>query len=328
MTDTPLILTMGEPAGIGGEIAVAAWEARARGALSPFCLLDDPARLRRLTNAPLMEIARPADASACFGRAIPVIPLSSSVQGHPGRPHAADAALVIESISRAVTACMDGSAAGMVTNPINKALLYDAGFRHPGHTEFVAELSGGDRPVMMIAGPSLRVVPATIHLPLAEVSGALRTDELIAIGRIVLAALTRDFGCMPARVAFAGLNPHAGEGGALGTEDEAIIRPAVEALNAEGHHVVGPLPADTMFHAPARARFDAAICMYHDQALVPAKTLDFDQGVNVTLGLPIVRTSPDHGTAFDIAGKGIARPDSLIAAIRLAADIARRRSTR
>ncbi len=326
MSDTPLLLTMGEPAGIGGEIAIAAWQARRASGLSPFCLLDDPARLRALTDLPLAEIGHPSEAAGCFADAIPVLPLSGQVQGRPGHPHRGDAPLVIESITRAVAACMDGTASGMVTNPINKALLYDAGFRHPGHTEFVADLSGGDRPVMMIAGPNLRVVPATIHLPLSAVPGALNTDDLIAIGRIVLEALSRDFGCVPPRVAFAGLNPHAGEGGALGTEDDAIIRPAVETLRAEGHLVAGPLPADTMFHPPARAKYDAAICMYHDQALVPAKTLDFDQGVNVTLGLPIVRTSPDHGTAFDIAGKGVARPDSLIAALRLAAEIAARRA--
>lgn len=328
MCVAPLLLTMGEPAGIGGEIAVAAWQARQTSGLSPFCLLDDPARLRALTDLPLAEVTNLVEALNVFADAIPVMPLSGHVQGHPGRPHAADAPLVIESITRAVAACMDGTASGMVTNPINKALLYDAGFRHPGHTEFVADLSGATRPVMMIAGPNLRVVPATIHLPISAVPAALNTGDLIAIGRIVIHALSRDFGCNPPRVAFAGLNPHAGEAGALGREDDAIIRPAVQALQAEGHDVVGPLPADTMFHPPARARYDAAICMYHDQALVPAKTLDFDQGVNVTLGLPIVRTSPDHGTAFDIAGRGVARADSLIAALRLAADIAARRATR
>lgn len=328
MSAAPLLLTMGEPAGIGGEIAIAAWQSRQTHGLSPFCLLDDPARLHALTDLPLTEVASPAEALNVFADAIPVMPLSGHVKGSPGQPHSADAPLVIESITRAVAACMDGTASGMVTNPINKALLYDAGFRHPGHTEFVADLSGAARPVMMIAGPNLRVVPATIHLPISAVPSALKTEDLIAIGRIVLTALARDFGCKPPRVAFAGLNPHAGEGGALGLEDDAIIRPAVETLRSGGHDVVGPLPADTMFHPPARAKYDAAICMYHDQALVPAKTLDFDQGVNVTLGLPIVRTSPDHGTAFDIASRGIARADSLIAALRLAADIAARRAAR
>ncbi len=318
MPDAPLLLTMGEPAGIGGEIAVAAWQARRDAGLSPFCLLDDPDRLRTLTDAPVVEVRHPADARDCFADALPVIALSGRVQGRPGHPVSSDAPLVIESITRAVAACMDGTASGMVTNPINKALLYEAGFRHPGHTEFVAELSGGARPVMMIAGPSLRVVPATIHIPLAAVPDALNTADLIALGRIVLDALAGDFGCNPPRVAFAGLNPHAGEGGALGAEDDRVIRPAVEFLLAEGHAVTGPLPADTMFHPPARARYDAAICMYHDQALIPVKTLGFDAGVNITLGLPIVRTSPDHGTALSLAGTGKASVTSMLAAIRLA----------
>lgn len=325
MTTRPLLLSMGEPAGICPEITLAAWQSRARERLPVFAVVGDPVFLRRADDVPVVAISDPAEAIDHFDTALPVIPLSGSVGGQPGTPASGDAALVIESIERAVAACMAGTASGIVTNPINKALLYDAGFRHPGHTEFIAELSGAALPVMMIAGPSLRVVPATIHLPLSAVPQALSTDGLVAVGQIVLDALRQDFGCTPPRVAFAGLNPHAGEGGALGKEDDAIIRPAVEVLRQRGHDVAGPLPADTMFHAAARARYDAAICMYHDQALVPVKTLDFDLGVNVTLGLPIVRTSPDHGTAFDIAGKGIARPDSLIQAIRLAGEIAERR---
>ncbi|MDF1734215.1 MAG: 4-hydroxythreonine-4-phosphate dehydrogenase PdxA [Minwuia sp.] len=328
MSPHPLLLSMGEPAGICGEITLAAWQARNLQNLPSFALVGDAGFLRAISDVPIVEISHPAEAAGVFDTALPVIPVSDSVRARAGAPAREDAALVIESIERAVAACMAGEASGIVTNPINKALLYDAGFRHPGHTEFIAELSGAELPVMMIAGPSLRVVPATIHLPLSAVPAALSTDWLVAVGRIVLNALLHDFGCQPPRVAFAGLNPHAGEGGALGMEDDAIIRPAAEQLRREGHDVVGPLPADTMFHASARARYDAAICMYHDQALVPVKTLDFDLGVNVTLGLPIVRTSPDHGTAFDIAGKGMARADSLIQAIRLAGEIAERRAAR
>ena len=307
MTPRALLLSMGEPAGVCGEITLAAWQARRLENLPTFALVGDAGFLRAIGGVPIVEISSPAEAAGVFDTALPVLPISGTVKASPGNPDRRDAPLVIESIERAVTACMSGEASGIVTNPINKALLYEAGFRHPGHTEFIAELSG--------AG-----------LPLSAVPAALSTDGLVAVGRIVLSALEHDFGCRPPRVAFAGLNPHAGEGGALGQEDEAIIRPAVEQLRREGHDVVGPLPADTMFHASARARYDAAICMYHDQALVPVKTLDFDLGVNVTLGLPIVRTSPDHGTAFDIAGKGIARPDSLIQAIRLAGEIAERRA--
>ncbi len=326
MSPRPLLLSMGEPAGICSEITLAAWQARRLEHLPVFALVGDPRLLSATSDVPIVEISSPAEAAGVFDVALPVLPVSGTVRAGPGSPDRRDAPLVIESIERAVAACMSGEASGIVTNPINKALLYDVGFRHPGHTEFIAELSGAELPVMMIAGPSLRVVPATIHLPLSAVPAALSTDGLVAVGRIVLNALTRDFGCQPPRVAFAGLNPHAGEGGALGPEDGAIIRPAVEQLRGQGHDVVGPLPADTMFHASARARYDAAICMYHDQALVPVKTLDFDLGVNVTLGLPIVRTSPDHGTAFDIAGKGMARADSLIQAIRLAGEIAERRA--
>ncbi|MDF1731623.1 MAG: 4-hydroxythreonine-4-phosphate dehydrogenase PdxA [Minwuia sp.] len=326
MSPPPLLLSMGEPAGVCGEITLAAWRVRSLENLPTFAVVGDPGFLRAISDVPIVEIGSPAEAAGVFDTALPVLPVSGTVNASPGNPDRRDAPLVVESIERAVAACMSGDASGIVTNPINKALLYEAGFRHPGHTEFIAELSGADLPVMMIAGPSLRVVPATIHLPLSAVPTALSTDGLVAVGRIVLNALEHDFGCQPPRVAFAGLNPHAGEGGALGLEDGAVIRPAVDQLRREGHDVVGPLPADTMFHASARARYDAAICMYHDQALVPVKTLDFDLGVNVTLGLPIVRTSPDHGTAFDIAGKGIARADSLVQAIRLAGEIADRRA--
>jgi 4-hydroxythreonine-4-phosphate dehydrogenase len=232
---------------------------------------------------------------------------------------------VIASIARSVALTRAGATAAVVTNPIHKATLYAAGFGFPGHTEFLAQLAGGARPVMMLVGPSLRVVPLTVHIALAEVPGRLDQEMIVAQGRIVAEALRRDFAITRPRLAVAALNPHAGEGGAMGDEEERFVVPAVARLRAEGIDVVGPLPADTMFHPRARQGYDAALCMYHDQALVPVKTLDFDEAVNVTLGLPFVRTSPDHGTALDIAGQGRARPDSLIAAIELAAAMARRR---
>ncbi|ANK82657.1 MAG: 4-hydroxythreonine-4-phosphate dehydrogenase PdxA [Rhizobiales bacterium NRL2] len=323
----PLAVTMGEPAGIGGDITLAAWRDRGRMDLPPFFVIDDPARLERLArrleiDAPVVPIRDPSEAAGVFAEALPVLAVEGRVSAGPGRPDPADAPLVIAAIERAVALCLEGGAAGVVTNPINKAELYRAGFTHPGHTEFIGHLCGGARAVMMLAGPSLRVVPATIHLPLADAVRALKGGDLVAIGRIVLRTLRDDFGIDRPRLAFAGLNPHAGENGALGREDIDIIAPAVAELARGGDSVVGPLPADTMFHAPARAEYDAAICMYHDQALIPVKALDFDSAVNVTLGLPIVRTSPDHGTAFDIAGRGVARPHSLISAIRLAGEIA------
>ena len=320
----PLAVTMGEPAGIGGEITAAAWR-RLAGRGPAFLVLDDPDRLRRLGGAPIREIADPSEATAVFPHALPVLPLGQKVEARPGQPEPATAAAVIASIARAVALTRAGATAAVVTNPIHKATLYAAGFGFPGHTEFLAELAGGGRPVMLLAGPTLRVVPLTVHLPLAEVPRRLDSAAIVEQARIVAEALRRDFGIAAPRLAVAALNPHAGEGGAMGGEEERIILPALQQLRAEGIDVAGPLPADTMFHARARAGYDAALCMYHDQALVPIKTLHFDEAVNVTLGLPFVRTSPDHGTALGIAGQGTARPDSLIAAIELAAAMARRR---
>jgi 4-hydroxythreonine-4-phosphate dehydrogenase len=316
---------MGEPAGIGGEITLAAW--RRLAATGPtFLALDDPERLQRLAGAtPLQEIADPGEAEAVFPRALPVLALGQRVAALPGRPNGLHAAAVIASITRAVALTRAGATAAVVTNPIHKAVLYAAGFGFPGHTEFLADLAGAPLPVMMLAGPSLKVVPLTVHIPLAEVARRLDADRIVRRARIVADALRRDFGIARPRLAVAGLNPHAGEGGAMGEEEKLIIAPALTRLRAEGLAVLGPLPADTMFHARARAGYDVALCMYHDQALIPAKTLDFDEAVNVTLGLPFVRTSPDHGTALDIAGRGVARPNSLIAAIELAAVLARRR---
>jgi len=315
----PLALTMGDPAGIGGEIAVAAWRAGA----PLFFAIDDPARLAAL-GAPVAEIEDPAQAEAVFPHALPVLPERLPKTPRPGAPDPANAASVVASITRAVALTQAGAAAAVVTNPINKqALREGAGFAFPGHTEFLAHLGGIERAVMLLAGPQLRVVPVTIHVSLAEAARSLSGAAITATIRILAAALRRDFALPAPRIAVAGLNPHAGEGGAMGREEITIIAPALDALRAEGIDVRGPLPADTMFHAAARARYDAAVCMYHDQALIPIKTLDFDRGVNVTLGLPFIRTSPDHGTAYDIAGQGVASPVSLIEALRLAASMAR-----
>ena len=325
-----LALTMGEPAGIGGEIALKAW-LRRRDGMPPFYVIDDPGRLAALArrlgwSVPIRSVDAPQDATAMFAESLPVLPVGGVPRAEPGRPDPADAPLVIRAIEAAVAQVRAGHAAAVVTNPINKNALYRAGFRHPGHTEFLAELAGtGASAVMMLASPQLRVVPITIHLALRQAIAQLSGAAIIHAGRVTHQALVRDFGVARPVLAFAGLNPHAGEGGALGREEIEIIAPAIAALRAEGIDARGPLAADTMFHAEARRGYDAALCMYHDQALIPIKTIDFDGAVNVTLGLPFIRTSPDHGTAFDIAGSGTARPDSLIAALRLAAAMAAQR---
>ncbi len=321
----PLAVTMGEPAGIGGEILLAAW--RRLAATGPaFLALDDPERLRALPGGtPIRDVADPTEAAAIFPYALPVLALEQRVEATPGRLDTRHGAAVIASIARAVSLTRAGATAAVVTNPIHKATLYKTGFAFPGHTEFLAELAGVAMPVMMLAGPSVKVVPLTVHIPLAEVPRVLDTEGIVRRVQVVADAMRRDFGIARPRLAVAGLNPHAGEGGAMGDEEARIIAPALATLRAEGLDVLGPFPADTMFHARARAGYDVALCMYHDQALIPVKTLDFDEAVNVTLGLPFVRTSPDHGTALDIAGRGVARPDSLIAAIEMAAAIARRR---
>jgi 4-hydroxythreonine-4-phosphate dehydrogenase len=321
---------MGEPAGIGGEITLKAWQ-RTRAGGTPFFLIDDPARLSALAHylslsVPIAEIASPQEAPRRFADALPVLPLALAQPVRPGRLDPANGPAVIESIRRAVELALAGEAAAVVTNPIHKKALYDCGFHHPGHTEFLAELTGLKTPsVMMLASAALRVVPVTIHLSLRDAITSLRGEDILHCARVTAEALKTDFGIASPRLAISGLNPHAGEDGAMGREESEIIRPAIAALRAEGLSVAGPLPADTMFHAKARAGYDAAICMYHDQALIPLKTLAFEQGVDVTLGLPIVRTSPDHGTALDIAGSGRADPASLIAALEMAAEIASRR---
>ncbi len=322
----PLALTMGDPAGIGGELTVQAWAAL-RESGPPFVALDDPARLRRslppCRSGPLRVRPKLPPCSRrccrlfpsrCRNRRSQVGPTPPTVR--PSSPRS----------SARSGSCKQGEAAALVTNPISKAVLYASGFPHPGHTEFLAALTGfAGREVMMLASPKLRVVPVTVHVSLRRALDTLTTDAIVAAARTTAAALRRDFGIASPCLAVAGLNPHAGEGGALGTEERTLIEPAIRALRAEGIDVTGPHPPDTMFTEGARASYDAAVCMYHDQALIPLKTLDMQNGVNVTLGLPIVRTSPDHGTAFDIAGKGVADPSSLIAALRLAAAIARNR---
>jgi 4-hydroxythreonine-4-phosphate dehydrogenase len=318
----PLILTMGEPAGIGAEITVGAWRAL-RGSGPCFALIDDAGRD---FGVPVVRIAAPEEASAVFAQALPILhrPLATPVV--PGKPSPAHAGAVIGAIEEAVALAKAGRAAGVVTNPIQKASLTAAGFPHPGHTEFLGELAGtGVPPVMMLACPELRVVPVTVHEALAKAIARLNPALIMETTRIVDAALKRDFGIAAPRLAIAGLNPHAGEAGTMGREEIDIIAPAIAALRAEGIDARGPMPPDTMFTALARPGYDAAICLYHDQALIPIKTIDMAGGVNVTLGLSIIRTSPDHGTALDIAGKGLADPASLIAAIRLAGELAEKR---
>ncbi len=324
----PVAVTQGDPAGIGPEILLRAMRAAFEGRSLPrFYALADPELLAR-TAARLgldvpIEIVTPEDAAAVFPRALPVVPLESRcAPPEPGRPDPGTASGTIEAIERAVADVAAGRASAVVTNPIAKSVLYAAGFRHPGHTEFLGELAERHwgrpvRPVMMIWSRLLAVVPITIHVPLARVPELLTAELVEETVRIVARDRSR-YGSGGLRLALAGLNPHAGESGTIGREDEDVLRPCVERLRAEGFDIRGPLPADTMFHERARATYDVALCPYHDQALIPVKTLAFDEGVNVTLGLPFIRTSPDHGTAFDIAGKGVARPDSLIEAIMLA----------
>jgi 4-hydroxythreonine-4-phosphate dehydrogenase len=324
----PLALTLGEPAGIGADITLAAWRRRAELALPAFYLLADPAslaeRARRLSLDIPIAVVEPAAAAAAFRTALPVVDIGIAITAQPGQPDKTSAPAALAAIDRAVADVRAGIAAALVTNPVAKNVLYRAGFAQPGHTEYLAELAQGAtgepvHPVMLLWSPELAVVPVTIHLPLREVVSRLTADLIVQTGRIVAHDLAARFGIARPRLAVAGLNPHAGEDGALGLEDLEVVRPAVERLRADGIDARGPLPADTMFHAAARASYDVALAMYHDQALIPIKTLAFEHAVNVTLGLPFIRTSPDHGTAFDIAGTGRADPSSLIAALALAA---------
>lgn len=324
---------MGEPAGIGGEIAFKAWQERKKHKLPPFFVIGDPQWLAGCgAYAGIMEISSPADAVKHFNKALPVWPLRLSTPAMPGKPDPRNADAVLAAIRAGVKFAQSGAISALVTNPIEKAVLYGAGFSHPGHTEFLAELTGAAKPPVMLLAcpasgkdPGLRVALVTVHLPLAGVAAQIDRTQIIETARTVAAALAGDFGIAAPRLAIAALNPHAGEQGALGREEIEIIAPAVADLMGMGINAQGPLPADTLFHAGARRRFDCVICMYHDQALIPLKTIDFARGVNVTLGLDIVRTSPDHGVALDIAGQGVASPASLIAALHMARDIARSR---
>ena len=326
----PLALSMGEPAGVGAELIAKAWSAlKAEG---PVFVVVGDAALLRAQGQPVQTVLSASEADAVFGRAIPVLdtPLPAAVKA--GHPEAANAGTVADWIEQAVNLAMSGEASGVVTAPIAKAPLYAAGFRFPGHTEFIAELTadvpfaGTRGPVMMLTAKDLRACLVTIHSPLAEVPELVTVERVCRSARVVHEALKRDFGIARPQLALAALNPHAGEGGAIGLEEIVVLQPAVETLRAEGILITDPRPADTLFHDEARATYDAVLCLYHDQALIPVKTLDFWGGVNTTLGLPVIRTSPDHGTGFDIAGKGVARADSLIAAIRLAGQMAAARA--
>jgi 4-hydroxythreonine-4-phosphate dehydrogenase len=321
-----IALTMGDPAGIGGELTLKAWRDRRVLNLPHFFTIDDPDRLAALAkrlgwNVPITEIETPENAARVFEDALPILANPLAAPARTGQPDPANAGAVLSSIRRAVALTQGGSAAAIVTNPVHKRTLYKAGFAHPGHTEFLAELAGVSRSVMMLLCPELRVVPVTAHVPLSQAIERLSCDEIVAVGRITAAALENDFGISRPRIAVAALNPHAGEEGALGREEREIILPAIELLKTTGVSITGPAPADTLFHEGARSAYDAALCMYHDQALIPLKTINFSAGVNVTLGLPFVRTSPDHGTALDIAGTGHADASSLVAALLTAAQI-------
>jgi 4-hydroxythreonine-4-phosphate dehydrogenase len=330
-----IALSQGDPAGIGPDLALAAWVQRIEADLPAFLYLGDPRVLQK--RADILGIAfqwreaTPETAMTVFPDALPVMAIDCVSAVAAGQPDAANADAIVKSIETAVQLCLSGRVAAVTTNPIAKSVLYQAGFGFPGHTEFLADLATQHlgktvMPVMLLAGPELKTVPVTIHIPLRDVPSHLTTELILQTCRIVDHDLRTRFGMRSPRLALAGLNPHAGENGALGAEDRDIIAPAAVQLAAEGIAIVGPLPADTMFHARARATYDVAICMYHDQALIPAKALGFDDAVNVTLGLPFIRTSPDHGTAFSLAGTGKARPDSLMAALRLARDMATRQA--
>ena len=325
-----LALSMGEPAGIGPEVVLKAWLASEREGVAPFAVFGDPELLK--SRARMFGLTVPVhackleEAFDAFPMNLPVIPLKSAMSDNPGTLQVENAAAVIEAVESATRAVIEGKARALITCPIQKSNLYKAGFKHPGHTEYLGalaeEMTGKPaHPVMMLAGPELRTIPVTVHISIAEVPGSLTPERLETVARITYQDLKTRLGISAPRLAVAGLNPHAGEAGGMGKEDDAIIAPVVEKLRAEGMLIKGPLPADTLFHQKAREHYDAALCMYHDQALIPVKTIAFDETVNVTLGLPFIRTSPDHGTALDIAGKGIANPANLIASLKLAGEL-------
>ena len=317
---SPLAISLGDPAGIGPEVIAKCWDSRDEFRLPPFVAIGDPRAIVSVWDGPIEVIDDPRQADAAFDVGLPLLQLNAAHSDTPGHPSVAGAHCSLDSLEIAVGLARSGSAAAVVTGPVAKEQLYSIGFQHPGQTEFVAERCGvaAGNVVMMLAGPSLRTVPVTTHLPLSQVPKALTSALIESRGRATLRGLERNFGIAEPRLAVSGLNPHSGEGGQLGTEERDIIEPAIAVLAAEGWRVSGPHPADTMFHASARATYDAALCMYHDQALIPIKALHFEDAVNVTLGLPIVRTAPDHGTAFDIAGQDRADPRPMAAAIRMA----------
>lgn len=327
MEISPLAIALGDPAGIGPEIVAKAWDAREQYGLAPFFAIGDQRSIETVWSGPTRLIASPEDAAGCFADALPLIQIEDTGLIIPGAPDLAGARCALDSLELAAGLARSPIVGGLVTAPVAKAQLYAIGFTHPGQTEFIAERCGiaSANTVMLLAGPTLRTVPITTHIPLREVVDHLTVDLIVAKARATERGLARNFGIERPRLAIAGFNPHAGEQGAIGREEIDLILPAIEILLAEGIDIVGPLAADTMFHARARTQYDCALCLYHDQALIPLKTLHFDEGVNMTLGLPIVRTAPDHGTAFGIAGQNRANPGAMIAAITLAAEAARNR---
>jgi 4-hydroxythreonine-4-phosphate dehydrogenase len=322
----PLAVALGDPAGIGPEITAKAWERRATEPVPSFFAVGAPEALRAVWGGPLQVVAGPDEAASCFREALPLIRIDSAGETRPGQPTLEGARNALDALELAVGLTRSGASSGLVTGPVSKAQLYTIGFTHPGQTEFIAERCGiaAEMAAMMLAGPTLRTVPVTTHVALRDVPGLLTAELIVQRGRTTIRALRRLFGIARPRLAVAGLNPHAGESGALGREEIDIVAPAIERLREEEAEVTGPHAPDTMFHARMRSTYDAALCLYHDQALVPLKTLHFDEGVNITLGLPIVRTSPDHGTAFDIAGQGRAEPTAMLAALNMAAACAGR----
>ncbi|WP_343056806.1 4-hydroxythreonine-4-phosphate dehydrogenase PdxA [Sphingomonas xinjiangensis] len=324
----PLAVSMGDPAGIGPEIIAKAWKARELHSLAPFFVIGNPKAIAAVWDGPISIIGSPHDAASRFAETLPVLPVGEAHEVVPGFSSGDGAQVALQALEIGVGLARSAAAGALVTGPVSKAQLYQVGFTHPGQTEFVAERCGisADSAVMMLAGPTLRVVPMTVHVALAQVPGMISQELILSKARVTARGLLRNFGIERPRLAFAGLNPHAGESGAIGREEVDILTPALAQLRTEGVDAVGPFSADTMFHPRARAGYDAALCLYHDQALIPIKTLHFDDGVNITLGLPIVRTSPDHGTAFNIAGSNQADPGAMIAALRMAQSAAERRS--
>jgi 4-hydroxythreonine-4-phosphate dehydrogenase len=322
----PLAVALGDPSGVGPEVTAKAWERRHSDAIPPFFAVGSPEAIRAVWSGPVETVAGPDEASRCFATALPVIRIDTQSEPAPGAPTLEGARAALDALELAVGLTRSGASSGLVTGPVSKAQLYAVGFTHPGQTEFVAERCGiaAEKVAMMLAGPTLRTVPVTTHIALRDVPGLVTTDLIVLRGLTVIRALRRLFGIERPRLAVAGLNPHAGEGGALGREELDAVIPAIERLREEEADVTGPWAPDTMFHAAARATYDAALCLYHDQALIPLKALHFDEGVNITLGLPIVRTSPDHGTAFDIAGRDHASPGATIAALKMAGTCATR----